>query len=173
MLPKNKILFYSLSLIFIAINVWCIAYEVYYVAFLPLLLVLLFINFLSLDKVILTIVFFTPLSIRLDYIIPDIPVNLYLPTEILLMGVLLLFIFKLLLDGKFDKKILLHPVTIAICINLLWIFISSFTSTLPSVSFKFLISRLWFVIPMYFVATQILKTIRILKSFSGYTLFLW
>ncbi|MFC2096364.1 O-antigen ligase family protein [Bacteroidota bacterium] len=126
----------------------------------------MFAKFLSLDKIILTIVFFTPLSIRLDYIIPEIPVNLYLPTEILLLGVVLLFIFKLLLDGKFDRKVLLHPVSIAIYINLFWLFLSSFTSTMPGVSFKFLLSRLWFVIPMYFIATQLFKKFDNIERFQ-------
>lgn len=164
-MSKNKILFYSISLVFIAINLVCIAYNNYYVAFLPVILLFLSASFLSLDKIILTVVFFTPLSIRLDYIIPNIPVNLYLPTEPLLLGALALFVFKLLLEGKFDKKVGLHPVSVAIYINLFWIFISSFTSTLPGVSFKFLLSRLWFVVSMYFIATQIFKRYKRIETF--------
>ncbi len=120
-MPKNKILFYSVSLVFIAINILFIAYDIYYVAFLPVILIFFLASFISLDKVLMAVVLFTPLSIRLDYIIPDIPVNLYLPTEPLLIGIMFLFIFKLLLDGKFDKKILFHPVSIAIYINIFWL----------------------------------------------------
>ena len=165
-MSKNKILFYSISLIFIAINIIFIAYNFYYIAFLPVILLFLFASFISLDKILLAVVFFTPLSIRLDYLIPDIPVNLFLPTEPLLLGIFVLFIFKLLLDGKFDKKVLLHPVSIAIYINLFWIFITSFTSTMPGVSFKFLLSRLWFVVAMYFLATQVLKDYKNIERFN-------
>lgn len=164
-MPKNKILFYSVTLTFVAINIAFIAYDFYYFAFLPVLLLFLFAGFVSLDKIFLSIVFFTPLSIRLDYIIPEIPVNLYLPTEPFLIGVMFLFFFKLLLDGKFDRKILLHPVSIAIYINLLWIFLTSLTSTMPGVSFKFLLSRLWFVIAMYFLATQVFKQYKNIEKF--------
>ena len=164
-MSKNKILFYSISLLFIAINLVLIVYDTYYFAFLPLILIFLLAGFVSLDKVILSIVFFTPLSIRLDYIVPNIPVNLYLPTEPLLLGTLCLFIFKLLLDGKFDRKIILHPVSIAIYINLIWIFLTSFTSTMPGVSFKFLLSRLWFIVAMYFLAAQIFKQYKYIETF--------
>ncbi|MFC2103851.1 O-antigen ligase family protein [Bacteroidota bacterium] len=163
---KNKILFYSISLLFVAVNILFLAYDIYYISFLPILLIFLLASLISLDKVLLAIVFFTPLSIRLDYIIPDIPVNLYLPTEPLLLGTLFLFIFKLLLDGKFDRKILLHPVSITIYINLFWIFLTSFTSTMPFASFKFLLSRLWFVVAMYFLATQVFKQYRNIETFQ-------
>jgi len=165
-LAWNKILFYSVSLVFIAINILFIAYDIYYLAFLPVILIFLLASFISIDKVLLTVVFFAPLSIRLDDIVPDIPVNLYLPTEPLLIGIMFLFIFKLLLDGKFDKKILVHPVSIAIYINLFWLFITSLTSTMPGVSFKFLLSRLWFVIPMFFLATQVFKKYQHIETFQ-------
>lgn len=165
-MEKNKILFYSVSLLFVAINIVCLAYNVYYFAFLPVILLFVFASLVSMDKVLLVVAFFTPLSIRLDYIIPEIPVNLYLPTEPLLLGLLFLFLSKLLLDGKFDKKILLHPVSIAIYINLFWIFLTSITSTMPGVSFKFFLSRLWFVVAMYFLATQVFKNYQNIEKFQ-------
>ncbi|MGM0503990.1 MAG: O-antigen ligase family protein [Bacteroidota bacterium] len=162
---KNKILFYAVSILFVAVNLFFIAQDIYYIAFLPVILLFVFAGFVSLDKVLLAVVFFTPLSVRLDDIIPSIPFNLYLPTEPLLIGILFLFICKLLLDGYFDKKILAHPLSIAIYINLGWILLTSFTSTLPVVSFKFFLSRIWFVIPMYFLATQLFKNQKNIEAF--------
>lgn len=162
---KNKILFYAVSFLFVAVNLFFIAQDIYYIAFLPVILLFIFAGFVSLDKVLLAVVFFTPLSVRLDDIIPSIPFNLYLPTEPLLIGILFLFICKLLLDGYFDKKILAHPLSIAIYINLGWILLTSFTSTLPVVSFKFFLSRIWFVIPMYFLATQLFKNQKNIEAF--------
>ncbi|MFO7828758.1 MAG: hypothetical protein R6V23_09080, partial [Bacteroidales bacterium] len=162
---KNKVLFYSISLLFVAVNIFFIAHDIYYIAFLPVILLFIFASFISLDKVLLAVVFFTPLSVRLDDIFPSIPVNLYLPTEPLLIGILFLFICKLLLDGYFNKKFLVHPLSIAIYINLFWIFLTSLTSTMPMVSFKFFLSRLWFVIPMYFLATQLFKNRKNIEKF--------
>ncbi len=154
---KNKILFYSISLIFTAINILFIVNDIYYIAFLPVILIFVLASFISLDKILLAVVFFTPISVQLKDLVPEIPVNLHLPTEPLLLGILFLFIFKILLDGKFDKKILIHPVSIAIYINIFWLFITSLTSSMIVVSFKFLHSRLWYVIGMYFLATQLFK----------------
>ncbi len=162
---KNKTVFFLISFLFIALNLVFIAYDFYYIAFLPVLILFLFTAIVSIDKIFLIAVFFTPLSVRLDEFIPGIPVNLSLPTEPLLAGILVLFIFKLLLDGKFDKKILFHPVSIAIFINLLWIFITSITSTMPGVSFKFFLSRLWFVVGAYFLATHIFNNYRNIERF--------
>lgn len=162
---KNKLIFYSVSLLFIAINIALIAYDIYYFAILPVILLFIVAGFVSLDKILLTIVFLTPLSIQLYDIIPGIPVNVSLPTEPLLAGVLFLFICKLLIDGKFDKKILLHPVTIAIFINLFWIFITSLTSTMPAVSLKFFLSRLWFVVGCYLLFTQVFKDYKNINRF--------
>ncbi|MFW5721250.1 MAG: O-antigen ligase family protein [Bacteroidota bacterium] len=162
---NNKILFYSISTLFIAVNLFFIAFDIYYIAFLPVILLFIFASFISLDKVLLAVVFLTPLSVRLDDIFPSMPVNLYLPTEPLLIGILFLFICKLLLDGYFDKKILFHPLSIAIYINLIWILVTSFTSTMPVVSFKFFLSRIWFVIPMYFLATQLFKNPKNIEKF--------
>ncbi len=162
---KNKLVFYLTSFLFIAINLVFIAYDFYYFAFLPVVLLFVFAAFVSLDKILLAVVFFTPLSVPLDYFFKGIPVNLSLPTEPLLFGILFLFIFKLLLDGNFDRKILLHPVSIAIYIHLFWIFITSLTSTMPMVSFKFLLSRLWFVVGGYFLFIQVFKNQRNIERF--------
>lgn len=154
---KNKVLFYSISLAFIVINVFFIAQDIYYIAFLPVILLFLFASFISLDKILLAVVFFTPLSIQLDDLVPGISVNMYLPTEPMLLGILILFIFKLLLEESFDKRILTHPVSIAIYINLFWILITSLTSSMITVSLKFFLTRLWFIAGMYFLATQLFK----------------
>ena len=163
---KNKTVFFLFSFFFIALNLVFIAYDIYYIAFLPVLILFLFTAIISIDKIFWLAVFFTPLSVRLDEFIPGIPVNLSLPTEPLLAGILVLFIFKLLLDGKFDRKILLHPISIAIFINLTWIFITSITSSMPGVSFKFFLSRLWFIVSAYFLATHIFSNIKNIERFA-------
>jgi len=152
---KQIVWVYAISLIFILINAFFIAKELFFFSLLPFALVIAFYAFFSLDKLLFLIVFLTPLSIPLKEIAPGLDFDMQLPTEPLLFGVLILFIFKLLVERKFDKKILTHPITIAIFINLGWILITSLTSTMPIVSIKFLISRLWFVVAFYFLATQL------------------
>ncbi len=154
---ENKGSFYFFSLLFIAINIGFIAFNVYYVAFLPIILLFLFASFIALDKILLAIVFLTPLSVQLRDFLPGISFNVSIPTEPFLLGVLILFVFKMLLDERIDRRILTHPISIAIYIHLLWMLMTSITSTMPIVSFKFLLSRIWFIVSMYFLAAQMFK----------------
>ncbi len=154
---KSRYYFYFFSLLFVAINIAFIAYDFYYISFLPVVLLFLFASFVALDKVLLTIVFFTPLSVHLRDFVQGFSFDVSIPTEPLLLGILILFVFKLLLDEKIDRRILTHPISIAIYIHLFWLLITSITSTMPLVSFKFLLSRIWFIVSMYFIAAQLFK----------------
>lgn len=122
---------------------------------LPLVLIILLIAVFSFDKIVYLIAFFAPLSIPLSELMPGLGFDMYLPTEPLLFGLLIVFILKLIYDRKFDRQILIHPVSMAIYINLIWIFLTCLTSTMPVVSFKFLLSRIWFVAGLYFLTAKI------------------
>lgn len=155
---------YLFSFIFIAINSYLIANEFFYFALIPFVLVLIFMALFNLDKLMWFVVFCTPFSLNLEEL--DIGgIGMYLPTEPLMFGIMLLFILKLFLTGTFDRRVVYHPVTIAILFNLSWIFITSLTSEMPVVSFKFLLSRMWFVTSFYFVAMQLFK---VKKNFRIY-----
>jgi len=162
---KNIAWFYVLSLIFILINALFISKELYYFSLLPLLVLILSFAVFALDKLIYIVVFLIPLSIPLKMIIPGLEFDMQLPTEPILCGILILFIFKYLFERNFDNRILYHPVSLVIYLNLIWIFITSITSTMPVVSFKFLASRLWFVVVFYFMATQLFRDHKNIKRF--------
>ena len=147
---------YFFSFLFIVANSLLIAFEFYYLAVVPFALVLIFMAFYRLDKLMWFIVFATPLSMNLEELEIG-GVGMYLPTEPLMFGVMILFFLKLLHSSKFDRDVLYHPITIAILINLFWIFITSITSEIPLVSFKFLLARMWFVVCFYFVAIQLFR----------------
>jgi oligosaccharide repeat unit polymerase len=58
------------------------------------------------------------------------------------------------------REDLLHyknPIVILVLIQILWIFITSIISELPSVSFKFLISRTWFIVPILLYGIHFFK----------------
>jgi putative inorganic carbon (hco3(-)) transporter len=122
---------------------------------LPVILAIILVAIYSFDKIIYLIALFAPLSIPLREIMPGIGFDMYLPTEPLLFGVLILFLLKVLQERKFDQKILLHPVSIAIYINLIWLLITSLTSSMPAVSFKFLLARIWFVVVLYLLTAKL------------------
>lgn len=140
--------------------------DFYWLLLLPLAAVIIYYYFFRLDNIILLITFCTPLAITLR--MTQQGLSLSIPTEPLMFGVLLIFMFKLLFDSSYDLKIFKHPVTICILLNLVWIFITSITSQLPLISFKFLLSRLWFVIPFYFVAILMFKEQKTIKTFTWF-----
>ena len=162
---KYKIyIVYAISIAFIVFNCYLIVQDKYYALLTPIVLIFLFLYIFSLDKLILLITFLTPIAII--YKDPDLGVGISLPTEPLMFGVLLVFILKLFYDGGFNRKIVLHPVSIVIIINLIWIGITTVTSEIPMVSVKFLLARLWFVVTFYFIGILIFKKISNIKNFN-------
>lgn len=143
------------GLLFIVLNALFIANGFFLLNVIPAVMLLVLLAFISLDRFVFIIVALVPLSISLREVVPHLSFDLNLPTEPMIILAMLIFILKFLHEGYFDRKIILHPISIAIFIYLAWILITSFTSTMPLVSFKFLASRLWFIIVFYFLATQL------------------
>ncbi len=132
---------------------------------LPVILAIVLIAIFSLDKIVYLIVFFAPLSIQLRKVMPDIGFDMFLPTEPLLVGLLIVFLLKILSERGYDKQILTHPVSIAIYANLLWTLITSFTSTMPLVSFKYFLTQLWFIVGLYFIAAKLFSDGKNLEKY--------
>lgn len=156
----------ALSILFLLVNCFLFTKDVYYLTALPFALLLVYFYFFSLDKLMYFIIFATPFAINLKD--TDFKFAISLPTEPFLVGILLLFILKLLQGNYIDKKVITHPITIAILINASWVFITCFTSENPLVSFKFLASRIWFIVCFYFVIIQLFK-----KSELNFKRFMW
>jgi putative inorganic carbon (hco3(-)) transporter len=152
---KNIKWILGITLLFILANAVCFYYEFYYLNLLPVALLIILLALFSIDKLVLFIVFMIPLSVNLQHL--EGGLGLSLPAEPLIFGVFLLFILKQIHQFTLDSKFIKHPVTIAIIVNLIWITLTTITSEIPLVSFKFLISRMWFVITFYFVCSQMFK----------------
>lgn len=140
---------YGISFAFLLANTYCIANEFYWLNLLPPVIMVLYMAITQLDKLLLFCVFLVPLSVNLSS--NEVRIGVSLPVEPILMGILILYVIRLLYSGKMNRELLTHPVTITILFNLAWIFITALTSQMPVVSFKWLLARLWFVIPFYFI----------------------
>lgn len=156
---------YLLSVIFIGLNCYLVYREIYWFLMFPVFLVILYLYFYSLDKVLLLITALTPVAVNITQF--EYNVGVSLPSEPLMLGVLLLFFIKLFYSHQVDKKIWRHPVTIVIALQLIWMLITSITSDMPLVSFKHLLARLWFVIPFYILGIQLFR------KQSNISLFVW
>ncbi|MEI6901215.1 MAG: O-antigen ligase family protein, partial [Bacteroidota bacterium] len=147
------------------LNCYLVYRETYWLLFFPVFLVILYLYFYSLDKILLLITALTPVAINITQF--EFNVGISIPSEPLMLGVLLLFIIKLFYNNQVDKRIWTHPVTIVIGLQMMWMLITSITSDMPLVSFKHLLARLWFVIPFYILG------IHLFRKRSNINLFIW
>lgn len=160
-----KALLWGILISFVALNTVMLALEIFYIPLIPALLFFIALAFVAVDKYLLAIVFFVPISIPLSTFTEGLSIDMYLPTEPLLAGLLLLYLLKYFMGDRVDIRILRHPVTLAIYFHLAWLFIASLTSTDLLVSFKFLASRLWFIVGFYLLATQLFRKEKNMRTY--------
>ncbi len=154
---------YLVTALFVLLNTYLVYKENYFGILIPVASIMLVMYIFSLEKILLLAVFVTPLAIDIgDY---DMGVNISIPSEPLLIGILFFMILKILLEGGVERRIIRHPVTLAILFNLSWMLITAITSDIPLVSFKYLASRLWFVIPIYFGGLMLFQTKKNIHRF--------
>ena len=111
----------------------------------------------------LAIAFLTPLSVNIEEYTNSF--GLFIPTEPLLFGLMLLFLMINLKKRIYDVRVWKNPIIWAVTFYLFWAFITSITSSLPMVSFKFLLARLWFIIPMLFLGSIVFQKEVNIKRF--------
>ena len=143
------------GLIVSLLNVLFIVTENFWGLLIPFGLVVLTLVFLAMDKVLLFIIFSTPLSIF--YFNPDLHVGFTLPTEPLLFGLMLLFFLKVLFTGNFDNKVVGHPISLVILFHIFWLGITTISSEIPFVSVKYVLARVWFVSVFFYLTSQLFK----------------
>ena len=147
---------YVVAALFLAVGLFLVVKKNTYLFFaLPVVLGVLLLYIFSLDKVLLLTAFTVPLSINLKDLEAGLAISL--PAEPLLIGIMVLFFAKMLYDGKYDKRISHHPIAIVIYCMFAWMLVTTITSEMPVVSLKFILSRLWFVVPAFFLCAILFK----------------
>jgi putative inorganic carbon (HCO3(-)) transporter len=154
----KKIWFYLITFLFIAINGVLLYSENYLFILFPAVLFIAYLGLFKLDVLYFIVVLLIPLSVNFDSLGSGMGLGMTLPTEPLIAGMMLIFVVKLFFSGSFDTKIAKHPVTILIIAHLVWLLITAITSESPLVSFKYFLSRFWFVSVFYFIASQVFQS---------------
>lgn len=157
----------GISILFILVNALFIANQWYLLLTLPFAVLIAYLAVFSINRLVFLTVFLVPLSVPLENYVTDIGFNIQVPTEINLFVILLLIVFKVIAEQPFKKSILLHPVSIAIYVNLTWLIITTFSSSMFFVSLKFVIARLWFLVTFYFLTTHLFL------SYKNIRLYVW
>ena len=148
--------FYILSAVFISLNAIFLLNDIIYFGFIAFLLAIAWFGLFAYNKIYYFIIFLTPLSIPLSAFF-QLPFDLSLPSEALMILLTGILTVKLFTGEKTEKKYLLHPVSISIGFYLLWMFYTSLTGTMPLVSIKFFLAKIWFITPIYFFSLILLK----------------
>lgn len=132
---------------------------------LPIALATIYFVIFHLDYVFEFIVFCTPLSINFEKLGDYGNIGFYLPTEPLLLCVTGLIIIRTLVKNRLPVSLLSHPVSMAILFYLSWTFITCLTSTDIVVSLKFFLSKLWFILPVFYFGLVYFQNTKKIKRF--------
>ena len=168
---KNKglIAALGLTLLFAAANLWVLYHKgSYMMTLVPLALLVVWLFIQRLETGLLCMALLTPFAINLA-LFPG--MELSMPVEPMMILFTFIFFFRVLIAKNYDLRLLRHPVTLLLLASLAWMLITSCTSRMPWVSFKYLIARIWFVVPFFFAAAQIFRDRkRITQFFWAYAI---
>ncbi len=160
----NIKLLYGICGLFIAINILLLNQGFYWLAVLPAAILIGYMFFFSLDKLLFLLIIITPFAVNYEH--PEMGFSVNLPTEPVIVAIMLLFFLELIYEQNYyEKNIVKHPVTIAIIAHLTWMLVTSFTSEIKWISFKYFISQLWFIITFYFLIIKLFKEKENLHKF--------
>lgn len=155
--------FYLVVVGYLLAAAYFITHEKFIGLLFPVAVLFLFFFLFSLDWVWLMAIAFTPLAVNLSD--SEMGIGISLPSEPLMIGMLLVFTIKLFYERQYDWRIIRHPISLVILLQLAWMLLTSISSEIPLVSFKYLFSRLWFVVPFFFMAVLLLKNPRYIWRF--------
>ena len=151
-----------LTMLFVASNSYALFKDNYLYALIPAVLLGAVLCVVRMEYMFLAMALLTPFAVNVT-LLPQ--MQLSLPVEPMMILFVAVFLFRIILSGTYDLRILRHPVSILLLLSLLWMLVASVLSQIPEVSFKYLLSRLWFVIPFFFAAIPIFRNQQRIKQF--------
>ncbi len=156
------------AIVIVVINCFAIVKELPIIPLLTGGAVLVYLLIFPVDWVMYLMAFLTPFSVALE--IKDYKLGLSFPGEIVMIAVTFLFLCRILYDLSLDRKLLRHPISIAVFVYLTWMFLTCLTSEIPLVSFKFWAAKIWFTTACYWMTIQLIKddNRNLLRYFNSY-----
>ncbi len=129
----------------------------------PFALIVLYVAIFYTEYTFFFIIAATPLSVNIEEFTDGF--GLFLPTEPLLFGTTLLLLFQALKYRVFPNYLKASPIIWAVSAYLIWIFITGITSEHPLVSYKFLLAKIWFIVPVLLYGSGVFKNTQKVKWF--------
>lgn len=153
---RKKIILWSCIGVFALVNFLCIwKKEFFLFPAVSFVLLVIYLMVFKVDWLMYFMAFVTPLSIVIND--ERVQLGISLPSEFIMIALTMLFFCRILYDLNMNRKLVLHPISIAVYVYLLWMFITCITSEHPVVSFKFWASKIWFITSCYFMVLQLIK----------------
>lgn len=160
---KNRIVFW-ISIFFTCLSVGLVYFDIYYLFLFPIVLFASIVFLFKPDVVFYSLAFLVPLSINPNDV--DLGhLSLSIPTEPMLFLLVLIFVYYLVSEKNINTKIFTHPFSILIYIYIIWLIITTIASVDLIVSIKFVIAKIWFIVPSYFLAHFYFKKEQNIVSF--------
>ncbi len=157
-LTRRQWVVVGLTLLVILINCFSVVKELPIIPLLTGVGVLAYLLLFHVDWVMYLMALSTPFSVVISS--KNIQLGLSFPAEIIMIMLTVLFFCRLLYDLHLDRRVLRHPISIAVLVYLVWMFITCLTSELPVVSFKFWASKIWFTTSCYWMVIRLIREDR-------------
>ncbi|MFK7933004.1 MAG: O-antigen ligase family protein [Saprospiraceae bacterium] len=159
----SQLLFNALALLTLLSIFLGIASEMYFLAGLPAAIIVAYLAIVDFRKLFFLLLVCVPLSTEI--VLPN-GFGTDLPTEPLMVGLMLIYFLYVLKNGaQLSARFLRHPITLLLLLHFGWILVTTALSDLPFVSIKFSLAKTWYITVFYFMAGSLLKTVDDIKAF--------
>lgn len=148
-LTLQHYVFIGVGVLVLLVNGFAVMKELPIIPLITAVAFLVYVVIFRVDLAMYLMAFSTPFSIIFSH--KEIHLGLSLPAEAFMIAISLMFLFRILYDLRLDRRLLTHPISIALYVYLLWMLLTCITSELPVVSFKFWASKLWFTTSCYWM----------------------
>lgn len=139
------------SLAFILLNAILISLEMEIFTFLPIFLISLLIYLWFPMSFYLTYITISPLSIPLSEILVNQSFDLWLPSELMIAALVPLAFHTLMKPTAHARWFTWHPIFLTILFLLGWLLLATISSTIPVVSIKYFVLRIFYFLVLFFL----------------------
>lgn len=139
------------SLAFILLNAILISMEMEIFTFIPIFLISLLIYLWFPVSFYLTYLILSPLSIPLSEILVNQNFDLWLPSELMIAALAPLAFHTLMKPTAYTRWFTWHPIFLSILFLLGWLLIATISSTIPVVSIKYFVLRIFYFLVLFYL----------------------
>ncbi len=166
---KELKVIYAICLVFIVVVSAAFYFNLDALAALPLVFAAIYLCIYRTVFYMLLLCFLIPFSLFFKDIGGGL--GLSLPTEPMIWLLFSFFFLHLIMNGKINMKLFKIPIVAFLTLNLVWMVLSAFASSMPLVSLKYTLARFWFVMVFFFFLLKAFENPTIIRKFLTYLLY--